>query len=65
MPQYNGQLTSNEIMSSIYNMIISQQTQANNLDGLKDGLLSMCKVDGTLLGDTKLYYDTDVIRSFF
>ena len=64
MPQFNGQLNSNEIMSALYNMIISQQTQANNLDGLKDGLLSMCKVDGTLLGDTKLYYDTDVIRSF-
>ena len=64
MPQYNGQLTSNEIMSSIYNMIISQQTQANNLDGLDDGLLSMCRVDGSLYGDTKLYYDTDVIRSF-
>ena len=64
MGTFTGQLNSNEIMSALYNMIISQQTQANNLGGLEDGLLSMCRVDGSLYGDTKLYYDTDVLRSF-
>ena len=64
MGTFTGQLNSNEIMSALYNMIISQQTQANNLGGLEDGLLSMCRVDGSLYGDSKLYYDTDVLRSF-
>lgn len=59
---FNGQLNPNEIFSSIYNMIISQEflklALANNYN-----LVDKFKVDGTLYGDTKLYYDSDVLSS--
>ena len=60
---YNGQLKSNEIFTSIYNMIISQQVFADNIAGTKSELVDMARVDGTLYGDTKLYYATDVLSS--
>ena len=60
---YNGQLKSNEIFSSIYNLIISQQVFADNIAGTKSELVDMARVDGTLFGDTKLYYATDVLSS--
>ena len=60
---YNGQLKSNEIFSSIYNMIISQQVFADNIAGTKSELVDAARVDGTLYGDTKLYYATDVLSS--
>ena len=60
---YNGQLKSNEIFSSIYNMIISQQVFADNIAGTKSELVDAARVDGTLFGDTKLYYATDVLSS--
>ena len=63
MANYNGQLKSNEIFSSIYNLIISQQVFADNIAGTKSELVDMARVDGTLFGDTKLYYATDVLSS--
>lgn len=63
MPNYNGQLNTNEIFSAIYNMIISQQVFANNIKGTKSSLVDAARVDGTLYGDTKLYYSTDVLKS--
>ena len=60
---YNGQLKSNEIFSSIYNLIIAQQVFADNIAGTKSELVDMARVDGTLYGDTKLYYATDVLSS--
>ena len=63
MANYNGQLKSNEIFSSIYNMIISQQVFADNIAGTKSELVDAARVDGTLFGDTKLYYATDVLSS--
>ena len=64
MAQYNGQLKSNEIFAAIYNMIISQQVFADNVYETKSTLADMSRVDGTLFGDTKLYYATDVLKSF-
>ena len=55
-------LNSNEIFSSIANMIISQEVFADNL-GKHQTLVDKARVDGGLFGDTKLYYSTDVLES--
>ena len=60
---FNGQLNSNEIFSSIYNMIISQQVFADNIKGVFGEFSQMFKTDGTLYGDTKLFYAVDVLKS--
>lgn len=58
-----GQLNTNEVFSPIFNMIISQQVFADNIKGTNSQLVDAARVDGTLYGDTKLYYDTDVLKS--
>ena len=63
MANYNGQLKSNEIFTSIYNLILAQQVFADNISGTKSELVDMARIDGTLYGDTKLYYATDVLSS--
>lgn len=60
---FNGQLNSNAIFSAIFNMIISQQVFADNVKGTYSSLVDSARVDGTLLGDTKLYYATDCLKS--
>lgn len=55
-------LNSNEIFGSIANMIISQEVFADNL-GKHQSLVDKARVDGTLYGDKKLYYATDVLKS--
>lgn len=62
---YNGHLNSNALYSSIFNMIIGQ-TVNTPLVGkvLGSNLLESAKVDGSLYGDTKLFYDTDVLGSY-
>ncbi len=62
MSAFNGQLRSNEIFSALYNMIISQEVFADNL-GEHQTLVDKARVDGSLYGDTKLYYSTDVLKS--
>lgn len=64
MANFNGQLNQNEIFAALYNMIISQQVFADNIYDTKATLSDMSRVDGTLYGDTKLYYATDVLKSF-
>lgn len=59
---FNGQLRQNEIFAAIYNMIISQHVFADNIR-VNTALVDRFKVDGTLYGDTKLYYSTDVLAS--
>ena len=63
MANYNGTLNQNEIFSAIYNMIISQQVFADNIYDTKSTLADKSRVDGTLYGDTKLYFATDVLKS--
>lgn len=58
---FAGQLKPNEIFASIYNMIISQQVFSDNIKGTYSNLVDHFRVDGTLYGDTKLYYSTDAI----
>lgn len=60
---FTGTLNPNEIMGAIYNMIISQQTYADNIKGTYSSLVDKARVDGTLYGDTKLYYDVDVLQT--
>lgn len=64
MANFTGQLNANEIFASIYNMIISQQVFADNIYDTKETLADMSRVDGSLYGDTKLYYSTDVLKSY-
>lgn len=61
---YNGQLNSNEVFAALFNMIISQQVFSDNIYETKSTLADMSRVDGSLYGDTKLYYSTDVLKSF-
>lgn len=63
MKRFNGQLKANEVFAAIYNMIISQEVFADNIAGTTSRLVDMARVDGTLYGDTKLYYATDVLKS--
>lgn len=44
-------------------MIISQQVFSDNIYDTKETLADMSRVDGSLYGDTKLYYSTDVLKS--
>ena len=55
-------LTANEIFQTLANMIISQEVFAENL-GKHQTLVEKARVEGTLYGDTKLYYATDVLKS--
>ena len=61
---YNGKLNSNEVFASIFNMIISQQVFGDNIKGTKASLVDAARVDGSMYGDTKLYYATDCLRSY-
>lgn len=62
MPQFAGQLNSNLVMASMYNMIISQRVFVNNL-GKHQTLVDKARVEGSLYGDQKLYTSTDVLKS--
>lgn len=64
MPTFNGQLKPNEIFAALYNMIISQQVFADNVKGTYSSLVDKARVDGSMYGDTKLYYATDALQSF-
>ena len=60
---FTGQLNPNEIFGSIYNMIISQHVFADNIKGTYGDIADMCRVDGSMYGDTKLYYSVDVLKT--
>lgn len=60
---FTGQLQPNLIFGSLYNMLISQEVFGDNIKGTYSSLVEKAKVDGTLYGDTKLYYATDVLAS--
>lgn len=64
MPAFTGQLNQNEVFAALSNMIISQQVFADNINDTKSTLADMSRVDGSLYGDTKLYYSTDVLKSY-
>ena len=55
-------LTASEIYDTLANMIISQEVFADNI-GKHQTLVDEARVQGSLYGDTKLYYSTDVLYS--
>lgn len=63
MGNFNGQLRVNEIFAALYNMIISQQVFADNISGTYSSLVEKGRVDGSMFGDTKLFYATDCLES--
>ena len=63
MPAFSGQLNANEIFAALYNMIISQEVRAENIAGTFSSLVDKSRVDGSLYGDTKLFYSPDVLKS--
>lgn len=63
MPNFNGTLRPNEIFAGLFNMIISQQVFADNIEGASSALVDKARVDGTLYGDTKLFYASDALHS--
>lgn len=63
MPNFAGQLRPNEIFSALFNMIISQEVYADNINGTYSELVDMARTDGGLFGDTKLFYSTDALKS--
>lgn len=64
MGVFNGTLNANEIFAALYNMIISQQVFADNISDTENlRLVDKARVDGSLYGDTKLYYATDALKS--
>lgn len=60
---FTGTLNSNEIFSSLYNMIISVQAFGDNIARTNSTLADKFRVDGSLYGDQKLYVATDALKS--
>ncbi len=64
MGAFNGVLNANEIFAALYNMIISQQVFVDNVKSTANTrLVDKARVDGSLYGDSKLYYATDALKS--
>lgn len=63
MPNYQGQLNSNEVLASMWNMIINIRTFADNIYATKATLADLSRVEGGMYGDTKLYISTDILKS--
>lgn len=59
---FTGSLNTNELYTAIYNMIISQRLF--DIKVAEPTLANKLKVDGTLYGDTKLYYSMDIGGSY-
>ena len=62
MANFTGQLNANEVFGALYNMIISQYVFAPEVSRI-DTLASKARVDGSMYGDTKLYYSSDALKS--
>ena len=56
-------LNANSVFGSLYNQIISVQPYAVGIE-YEDDIVAARKVDGTLFGDTKVYVDTDILKSY-
>lgn len=63
MPNFAGQLQSNEIYAALYNLILKQEVFADNIKGTYSALVDQARVDGSLYGDMFLHYSTDVLES--
>ena len=63
MPNQYPTLRVNEIVASLSNQVISNQTFADNITHTYAGLIDMNRVDGTLFGDVFNVISTDVLKS--
>lgn len=63
MAVFTGSLNTNKMFAGLFNMIISQQVFGTGISDLS-GIYGSRKVDGTLYGDTKLFYSTDALKSY-
>ena len=57
---YNGQLLQNEIYTAIYNLIIGQQVFSDIVKGTYGSLADLFKTEGSMYGDTKLFYSVQL-----
>lgn len=57
------ELNSNEIFGSLFNMIISQTVFADSIGNTKFSLVDKFRTDGSMYGDTKLFYASDILGS--
>lgn len=60
MPSFNGQLTTNIVIGSLFNQIISIRTFSDNIGEMFSSLVNRARVDGGMYGDTKLYNSLDI-----
>lgn len=63
MANFTGTLNSNKIYAAIFNMIISQRVFGDNIKGTNARYMEEAREDGTLYGDTKLYYACDILKT--
>ena len=56
-------LNANIVYTAIFNMIISQVVHTGNIKGTYGSLAERFKVDGTMYGDSKIFYATNVLKS--
>lgn len=61
---FTGQLRANEIFASLFNMVISIDVNADNIADGYGSLVDRARVDGGLYGDTKLYVETDALKTY-
>lgn len=59
---FNGHLNPNEVFGSIYNMIINQVVKAPELAD-NYNFVEKFRTEGSLFGDTVLFYDQDVLST--
>ena len=60
---YNGVLRINEIFRGIRNMIIWQRVYGDNIASGYKSLVDRARVEGSMYGDTMLYYATDALET--
>ena len=63
MPTYNGTLRTNTVYAAIFNMIISQRVFEDNIKGTNARYMEEARIDGSLYGDTALWYSCDILKS--
>jgi len=56
-------LNQNKIFAALYNQIISIDCFSDNVKGANEQLVDAARVDGGILGDSKVYLSTDVLKS--
>lgn len=62
MANFTGTLNKNEIYTTLFNMIISQEIFNDRISKGED-LVDLARTNGGLYGDTKLYYAANVLKS--